>query len=170
MRLLDDQVVLWGDRRRLEQLLANLVSNGIKYNQSPVPTIDMGVSEQPPPGPGEQAPPARQTVWVRDNGIGIDRRHHRRIFQLFRRLHAREEYEGTGVGLAICNKIVTAARRRDQPGQRAWPGHHVLLQSTAGTGSQRPGTRHIASVPNRSPYAQDQRPAAGRSAGSQCQE
>jgi PAS domain S-box-containing protein len=117
VRLLDEHVSLWGDRRRLEQLLTNLVSNGIKYNRSPVPTVEIGLYEpsgDPAAASADSAASATpgagslQTILVRDNGIGIDPRHHRRIFQLFRRLHTQEEFEGNGVGLAICNKIVQA--------------------------------------------------------------
>jgi PAS domain S-box-containing protein len=120
VRLLDSDVVLWGDRRRLEQLLANLVSNGIKYNRSQVPSVEIGLlalshhSAEPSPW---------TTIFVRDNGIGIDPRHHQKIFQLFRRLHTQEEFEGTGVGLAICSKIVQAH------------GGQMCLESAPGAGS-----------------------------------
>ena len=90
----------WGDRDRIGQLLANLVGNGLKYNQRPDPRVEIGATED------------RSGRWVtlsvRDNGIGIEPQFHARIFQLFRRLHTREEYEGTGAGLAICQKIVQA--------------------------------------------------------------
>ena len=100
-------VILWGDRRRLEQLLANLVSNGIKYNRSPVPSVEIGLFEEP-----ERTCRAGLHPHADDPRAGQRHRHrskhHRRIFQLFRRLHSQEEFEGTGVGLAICSKIVQA--------------------------------------------------------------
>jgi light-regulated signal transduction histidine kinase (bacteriophytochrome) len=91
---------LWGDRARIGQLIANLVGNGLKYNQSEKPWVEVGTLTQ------EAGPWA--TIYIRDNGIGIDPQFHAKIFQLFRRLHTREEYEGTGAGLAICKKIVQA--------------------------------------------------------------
>jgi CheY-like chemotaxis protein len=84
---------------RITQLLANLVANGLKYNQHPSPTITIGTL----PCADD---PARVTIFVRDNGIGIDPAFHQQIFGIFRRLHQAEEYEGTGAGLAICKKIV----------------------------------------------------------------
>ena len=91
-----------GDPERVIQLLANLVSNALKYNESLNPEVVLGGS----PGEGEGAPFV--TLYVRDNGMGIDPRYHEQIFRIFRRLHAREDYEGTGAGLAICKKIVEA--------------------------------------------------------------
>jgi PAS domain S-box-containing protein len=111
---------LWGDRRRLQQLLANLVSNGIKYNRSEAPRVEIGTMESEC---GPSPPRPCQTIEVRDNGIDIDPRHHQRIFKLFRRLHSVEEFEGTGVGLAICSKIVQAH------------GGQITLESTPGQGT-----------------------------------
>jgi PAS domain S-box-containing protein len=91
---------LWGDEVRIGQLLANLISNGLKYNRSEKPWVEVGTLN-------EETGPA-VTIYIRDNGIGIDPRFHTKIFQLFRRLHTQEEYEGTGAGLAICMKIVQA--------------------------------------------------------------
>ena len=91
---------LWGDRDRISQLMANLVGNGLKYNRSAEPRVEVGALNE------ESGPFV--TIYVRDNGIGIEPQFHAKIFQLFRRLHTREEFEGTGAGLAICSKIVQA--------------------------------------------------------------
>jgi PAS domain S-box-containing protein len=104
-----------GDPERIVQLLTNLVSNGIKYNTSDPPEVVLGASA------GHDDPFV--TFFVRDNGIGIDPQYHTRVFRIFRRLHRREEVEGTGAGLAICKKIVEAH------GGRIW------IESTAGQGA-----------------------------------
>ncbi len=104
---------LWGDRDRIGQLLVNLIGNGIKYNESPKPVGRDWCGRLPPALVcraesttailGDDA-----IIYVKDNGIGIEPQFHGTIFQLFRRLHTQDEYEGTGVGLAICGKIVQA--------------------------------------------------------------
>jgi PAS domain S-box-containing protein len=91
-----------GDPERVMQLLANLIGNGLKYNQNPRPEVVIGQSM------GKSDVPGQVTLFVRDNGIGIEARFHEQVFRIFRRLHHREEYDGTGAGLAICKKIVEA--------------------------------------------------------------
>jgi PAS domain S-box-containing protein len=115
---------LWGDPYRLHQLLANLLSNAVKYNRSALPRVEIGIVDRPAgrdTGADGLGSRPYQTFFVRDNGIGIDHRFHETVFQLFRRLHTLEEFEGSGVGLAICGKIVAAHRGRvwveSQPGQ-----------------------------------------------------
>jgi light-regulated signal transduction histidine kinase (bacteriophytochrome) len=106
---------LWGDRDRIGQLFGNLVGNGLKYNRSAAPVVEIGAA------PGDSS--AWATLYVKDNGIGIEPQFHAKIFQIFRRLHTREEYDGTGAGLAICQKIVQAH------GGRIW------VESEPGRGS-----------------------------------
>jgi len=114
-----------GDPQRIAQLLTNLISNGLKYNQSATPEVTVGVY-RPHNGAGthlKAEDAGRIVFYVRDNGIGIEPRFHAQIFGIFRRLHLPEEYEGTGAGLAICKKIVEAHGGRiwveSQPGQGA---------------------------------------------------
>jgi light-regulated signal transduction histidine kinase (bacteriophytochrome) len=85
------------DGSQLTQLFQNLVGNAIKYRGSEIPRIHVS------------AAPAADGRWrflVRDNGLGIDTEHFDRIFVMFQRLHGPGEYSGTGIGLAICKKIV----------------------------------------------------------------
>ena len=80
----------------LLQLFQNLIGNAIKYRSKDAPVIQISAKRE-------------QEGWlisVRDNGIGIDSRYKEQIFGLFKRLHCAEDYSGTGVGLAICKKIV----------------------------------------------------------------
>ncbi len=90
-----------GDPERVIQLLANLVVNALKYNRDERPEVVIGSRDTPNNR-------AFATLFVRDNGIGIDPAHHDQIFGIFRRLHHRDEFEGTGAGLAICKRIVEA--------------------------------------------------------------
>ncbi len=80
----------------MEMLFSNLVGNGLKYNQSAMPKVAIECSENED----------YFTFTISDNGIGISEEYSKKVFEMFRRLHSAEEYEGTGMGLAICKKIV----------------------------------------------------------------
>jgi PAS domain S-box-containing protein len=93
----DPLPIVVADEMQLIQLFQNLVGNAIKYQNPGVPRVHISATRN-----GEK----RWTFSVRDNGLGIDSQYFEKIFGMFQRLHKREEFEGTGVGLAICKKIV----------------------------------------------------------------
>jgi light-regulated signal transduction histidine kinase (bacteriophytochrome) len=101
------------DATQLAQLLQNLIANGIKFHGERNPIIHVGATKE-------------AGVWtfsITDNGIGIEPQYFERVFQVFQRLHTRKEYQGTGIGLAICKKIV------ERHGGRLW------IESQPGQGS-----------------------------------
>jgi hypothetical protein len=109
----DPLPVVRGDATQLGQLLQNLISNAIKFRGQRPPEIHVGVER-------------RGDEWVfavRDNGIGIEEQYFERIFLVFQRLHTQAEYPGTGIGLAVCKRIVERHGGRiwveSEPGQGA---------------------------------------------------
>jgi light-regulated signal transduction histidine kinase (bacteriophytochrome) len=98
------------DESQLIQLFQNLIANGIKFCEEDKPQIQISataiVSETIEPSKIEPTPLGEWQFCIRDRGIGIDPRDRDRIFTIFQRLHTRTQYEGTGIGLAICQKIV----------------------------------------------------------------
>ena len=108
----DPLPIISSDRLQMQQLFQNIIGNAIKYNDK-MPRIHISAEKD-------------EENWifgVSDNGIGIDPEHYKRIFKVFKRLHTKEEYDGTGIGLAICQKIV------DRNGGRIW------VESELGEGS-----------------------------------
>ncbi|MCG8418757.1 MAG: ATP-binding protein [Proteobacteria bacterium] len=109
----DDLPTVFFDSSQLGLLLQNLISNALKFRGKQAPRVHVSARKE-------------GRMWIlaiRDNGIGIADKHHEEVFEIFRRLHLREEYPGTGVGLAIAKKIV------ERHGGTIW------LESAPGKGS-----------------------------------
>ncbi len=118
---IEDLPELKGDELQITQVFQNMISNGIKFNQSASPNVTI----QAEGSPGEWV------FEVKDNGIGIQPEAQDRLFTIFQRLHTHKEYPGTGVGLTICKRII------HRHGGRIW------FESTPGE-----GTSFFFSIPN----------------------
>ena len=104
---------IYGQSSKMFFLFKNLIENGIKYNDNECPEINIQY----------QKDLEYHTFSITDNGIGIEKEYFNTIFQMFKRLHSRQSYEGTGLGLSLCKKIVTDI------------GGEIWLDSEFGTGS-----------------------------------
>lgn len=110
----EDLPAVMADEDQLVQIFQNLIGNGIKFAGEETPKVQVAVKLK-----GDEA-----EFMVEDNGIGFDPQHSDRIFVIFQRLNNRTEYEGTGIGLAICKKIVERH------------GGHIRAESEPGKGSR----------------------------------
>lgn len=114
----DPLPIVNADSAQLIRLFQNLIGNAIKYRGDSVPAIHVSAKRE-----GDE-----WVISVADNGIGIDAQYYARIFQIFQRLHKRDKYPGTGIGLAVCKRIV------DRHGGRIWvesePGKGSVFQFT----------------------------------------
>lgn len=99
--------------REIRQLFQNLISNALKFSSDRPTEINIDAQKQD----------NNWLVKVRDNGIGIEPQYADKIFQMFQRLHHSSEYEGTGIGLAICHKVITSH------------GGNIWVESKLGEGS-----------------------------------
>ncbi len=102
-----------GDEKLLVMLFQNIIANAIKYRRNEIPKIHISSKKED----------EKYIISIKDNGIGIDPKHLTRIFTIFQRLHRNDEYEGTGIGLAIVENIV------HQHGGQIW------VESEIGKGS-----------------------------------
>lgn len=111
--------VVYADRTLLTQLLQNLIGNAIKFRNGKKPEIHVG---------HDSLPDGTWRMYVADNGIGVDPAFADRIFKVFQRLHPQGEYQGTGIGLAICKRICDrhgwriGVERSQAGGARFWFG------------------------------------------------
>jgi two-component system NtrC family sensor kinase len=130
-----DMPTVVGDRVQFVQLLQNLVGNAIIYRGEQQPNVRIEAIQ-------------RNCFWqfsVRDNGIGIAPEYHQQIFEIFKRLHSRDRYPGTGIGLAVCKKIVHRHGGEITVDSRAGAGA-VFRFTIPATPEEIPDERQIALV------------------------
>ena len=105
---------VWAHAPRVEQIFSNLISNALKFNNGDHPQVEIGAVD---------SRDGMATYYVKDNGVGIEPEFHEVIFKLFQRLNRREEFEGTGAGLAIARRAAEVS------------GGSIRLESTPGEGT-----------------------------------
>ena len=135
---LGDLPAIEGDAAQIHQLLLNLISNAFKYRKpgvSPLVRIYADTMESEGTEGG-----ALCRIHVEDNGIGFEEKYADRIFQPFQRLHGRSEYEGTGMGLAICRKI--AERHDGSISARSVPGQGATFIVTLPVRQKKEESKH----------------------------
>jgi len=125
----DKLPIVMGDRSQLVQLMQNLIGNGLTYRSDKPPHIHISAKRN-----------GKDWIFsVRDNGIGIDPKHYERIFEIFKRLHNQKDRPGTGIGLAVCRRVV------NRHGGKIWVesklGHGSTFQFTIPEGTEQTNER-----------------------------
>jgi light-regulated signal transduction histidine kinase (bacteriophytochrome) len=115
---------IMGDRSQLVQLMQNLIGNGLTYHGDKPPHLHISAERG-----------GKEWIFsVRDNGIGIDPKYYEQIFEIFKRLHDQKDYPGTGIGLAVCRRVV------NRHGGKIWvesePGHGTTFHFTIPEGTE----------------------------------
>jgi light-regulated signal transduction histidine kinase (bacteriophytochrome) len=116
--------IVMGDRSQLVQLMQNLIGNGLAYRSDTPPHIHISAKRS-----------AKDWIFsISDNGIGIDPKHYEQIFEIFKRLHNQKDKPGTGIGLAVCRRVV------NRHGGKIWvesePGHGSTFHFTIPEGTE----------------------------------
>jgi signal transduction histidine kinase len=112
------------DSLQMRQLLQNLIGNALKFrhlDRAPLVHVSARIISSPTEGDGKSQPGSHCELAVEDNGVGFEPAYADQIFEVFKRLHGRDEFEGTGMGLAICKKIVE--RHQGRITAASTPGH-----------------------------------------------
>jgi len=110
----DPLPMIWCEPSQFVRLFQNLMTNAIKFRGKEMPRVHISGEEQKAGSAKGKESGSEVVFGIRDNGIGIEKEYQERIFGVFQRLHTREEYPGSGIGLAICKKIV------ERHGGRIW--------------------------------------------------
>ena len=114
VKIQENLPIIWTEKIAIDQVFSNFISNAIKYNKNENPEIEISYSDE-----GNF-----YNFCVADNGPGIDKKYHEKIFQIFQTLQSRDSVESTGVGLAIVKKIV------EEKGGNTW------VESEVGKGAK----------------------------------
>jgi light-regulated signal transduction histidine kinase (bacteriophytochrome) len=120
--------VVEGDRSQLLELFQNLIGNSLKFRSEEKPLVRISAARDN----------GMWRVTVADNGIGIEPAYREKVFAVFQRLHTRSEYPGTGIGLALCKRVVErhGGAIWIEPGSREGTTIHLTLKGADGAGDR----------------------------------